>query len=441
MKKLRYLFPLIMLITLINCNNDGSTDKPKWQEIDPLLAYPDFTYNGLKPSCAACPAYTDISGESSPAANPSFKFFYKEGESNNLVVYFQGGGACWATENCLYEHTYSEELQFFETTDYLEQISSGSARSLGYGGIFDLAEDSNPFKDWDMVYIPYCTGDLHAGSNDYDYSSVPSVPTANLYDQYNNTPQTIRHRGEVNFRAVLRWIIDTRNMGSADKILVTGISGGCYGAMFNYSPVCEAFPDSIVYLLGDAGNGVVPAGFLGTVADKWGLEFPPLSEFSGSDFNSITISDFYSTLANHYSGSRVAQYTTKWDNTQSWFYNIMLGDTINYPATWGGEDDSTPVLIHTGGAWADVISDWSNSMITIRNDTASLSTQGNYRSYVAAGHDHTILMSTKFYTEDSGGTSFVQWVSDFISGVLPANEECTLCDPVTKGGGKKLYMH
>jgi hypothetical protein len=68
-------------------------------EIDPAVVYPDFEYNGLKPGCAACPPY-----------DPNFSFFARGGTSNNLVIYFQGGGACWDSMNCLYFHTYYEEV-------------------------------------------------------------------------------------------------------------------------------------------------------------------------------------------------------------------------------------------------------------------------------------------------------------------------------------------
>ena len=69
-------------------------------------------------------------------------------------MYFQGGGACWATENCLYEHTYTEKLQSFETVGFLQMLSTGSVAYLGYGGIFDCVNASNPLRDWDFVYIP-----------------------------------------------------------------------------------------------------------------------------------------------------------------------------------------------------------------------------------------------------------------------------------------------
>jgi hypothetical protein len=58
-------------------------------------------------------------------------------------------------------------------------------------GIFDQTREDNPFKDWGFVYIPYCTGDLHMGANDATYGNVP-----------------IKHRGFVNFQAVLKYLED-----------------------------------------------------------------------------------------------------------------------------------------------------------------------------------------------------------------------------------------
>lgn len=439
MKTTRYALPAVLLILLISCGKQTNT---AWQEIDPSLVYPDFTYKGLKPSCSSCPAYTDLSGNEHPAGDPSFKFFFREGASNNLVVYFQGGGACWATENCLYEHTYTEELQGFETAAFLQKLSRGAFEFLGYGGIFDFVNTGNPLRDWDFVYIPYCTADLHAGTNDYAYPSAPAAPTAKLVDQYDGAAQTIRHRGGVNFQAVLKWLAENRTLGSSDKILVTGISGGSYGAMLNFSAVCETFPDAAAYLLGDAGNGVTSPGFLGAVAPVWGMEFPALAEFDGSDFSTITAAGFYAKLANHYAVSRIAQYTTKYDHTQAWFYNIQLADTINYPETWSAGENNEPGEVHSGGTWEELVETWSANMLSLRDETIAAVTAGNYRYYIGAGRDHTVLMAKKLFAEESGGASFVQWLAAFISGdTLPESRECESCgDPVTDSGAK-LYMH
>ena len=114
-----------------------------WSEIDPAEVYPDFEYNGLTPACSACPTCT----------SDEFTFFAKKGRVNNLVIYFQGGGGCWDTVNCLYAPTYNQQQS--ETVEMFEDT-----RGMG---IFDTANRKNPFKNWYFVYIPYCTGDVHGG--------------------------------------------------------------------------------------------------------------------------------------------------------------------------------------------------------------------------------------------------------------------------------------
>jgi hypothetical protein len=112
--------------------------------------------------------------------DPKFRFFVKSGNTNKLVIYFQGGGACWHSNNCLYFHTYMEEVP--NIADY----------DTRFMGIFDTDLFFNPFKDWYFVYIPYCTADVHWGAKDTDYPDTQNA--------YYGLSQTIRHRGFVNFQ-------------------------------------------------------------------------------------------------------------------------------------------------------------------------------------------------------------------------------------------------
>ena len=128
-------------------------DIPKeWTVVDPEEKYPGFNIDGLTPSCANCPPTVDLNTRNIiDEFDPKFTFFVKGGDTNKLVVYFQGGGACWDANNCLYYHTYTEEV--LNIADY----------DTGFMGIFDTELFLNPFKDWYFVYIPYCTGDVHWG--------------------------------------------------------------------------------------------------------------------------------------------------------------------------------------------------------------------------------------------------------------------------------------
>ena len=48
-----------------------------------------------------------------PGTNPAFSFWAKRGASKNLVVYFEGGGACWDNLTCSFPIGTGLPAQFF----------------------------------------------------------------------------------------------------------------------------------------------------------------------------------------------------------------------------------------------------------------------------------------------------------------------------------------
>ncbi len=394
MKKLIILFLLPVIISLASCGDDsGKSSQPPqwWSGIDWKTAdngaYASFTNNGLSPSCSSAPG----------SINPEFSFLYRAGTTNNLVVYFQGGGACWDDNNCISVPTFSAELASYENPEYFNMMSNqeGIAVALGYGGLFDFTKESNRFRDWHFVYIPYCTGDLHWGAADHTY-----------------TGGTIRHRGHVNFRVVLEWIKNNFTT-PPDKIFVAGISAGSYGAIFNFPYIREEFPGANFFMLGDAGNGVLGGTFRTAGLPNWNIQIPdstnlPASGFTdldGLDITTLEIFDVYTKIANHYTGARFGQYTTAWDETQAYFYNVM-----NNIATPGA-----------GGVnWLDIISNttWCDWNWGMRDNLASTAaaTGSNYHSFVAPGKMHTVLMSLFYFTEESANTTLVNWIDGMLDG-------------------------
>ena len=110
----------------------------------------------------------------------------------------------------------------------------------------------------------------------------------------------------------------------------------------------------------------------------------------------------------------------------------------------GDGENMKPSTVHTGGTWQELVEKWSANMMTLRDQTVAAvpETTDNYRYYIAAGRDHTILMAGKFYTEKSGGSSFAKWVDDFIAGdTMPASTECSSCGSPVQAAGAKLYPH
>src|SRR4029078_13123523 len=80
-----------------------------------------------------------------------------------LFLYFMGGGACWDASTCFVLNT-AVHGPFGQA-----QWDARGPRALAPPR--DRARAINPFRDASYVFVPYCTGDLHAGSNVATYDA------------------------------------------------------------------------------------------------------------------------------------------------------------------------------------------------------------------------------------------------------------------------------
>ncbi len=351
----RMMVLIISVLSFVSISFAGSNIPKTWTEITPGPV--EFMGRELNPTCSGA-----------PGTDPTFKFFVKGGLLNNLVIFFDGGGACWDTINCIYAKTFSPTVD--ETVGGL----------TGAKGIFDMSRPANPFRHWNFVFIPYCTGDIHWGSASKTYPGYQG-----------DGPYTIHHKGFDNFLAVLKWI--TENFQRPNKIFVTGSSAGSYGALVGFPYIQEAYPNSVASMLGDAGFGVVTELFHDVQIHNWGFvqNLPAWIPGFERPFSDYSIAEMYKMIAQYYSNRKMGQFTNAWDGTQAFFYNVMIN--IADPTKWS---NFVPV-------WCD----WNEQML----DHADLAAEApNYRYYIAAGTAHTIMAYDEFYEENSAGVPFVQWI-------------------------------
>jgi len=171
--------------------------------------------------------------------------------SSDVVIYFLGGGACWDEQTCIVDGRAANLDTFNATTFALATLLAFPNTPL------DRALPGNPFKDASLIFVPYCTGDLHAGT------------TVNTYGT-----RIIHHAGAPNVTAFLRRLTPT--FPGARRIFVTGSSAGGYGAQINYARFVEAFPDAEVHMLADSAQAVQPSGTLyATWLAAWRPTIPP----------------------------------------------------------------------------------------------------------------------------------------------------------------------
>ena len=146
--------------------------------------------------------------------------------STKLFIYLEGGGACFNALSCI------GNSSSFGATSFNSWKGGGGA-----AGIFDTTNAANPVKDWNAVYIPYCTGDVHAGDLT---SSVPA-----------NGPQNQSFVGYANVGLDMQHIVPT--FPGVTDVLLTGISAGGFGALYNYDRVARDFCPLPVTLIDDSG--------------------------------------------------------------------------------------------------------------------------------------------------------------------------------------------
>lgn len=156
-------------------------------------------------------------------------------KSSRVLIYLEGGGACWSDFTCVQAMTASNFKSGFKEADFKSTVT----QELG-SSYFDRNAADNPFKDYSMVYVPYCTGDIHAGDNTVMYAGKPA-----------------KHVGFKNVSAYLERLAPT--FPSADRVILAGVSAGGFGASVNWEQTQKAFGKIRVDLIDDSGTPMPPS--------------------------------------------------------------------------------------------------------------------------------------------------------------------------------------
>jgi hypothetical protein len=175
-----------------------------------------------------------------------YKFWYYDSpSSNNMVVMFEGGGACWDYDTCSgragvlgasnpngLPNDYIDSMM----ANYVSPIVNGADPGLPFRSIDYIAT-----RGWDVVYMPYCTGDVHTGNS-----------TRTYYDQTGaNPPLTWRHNGYNNTVAAANFLHG--RFPTVNKLLVTGFSAGGVGTATQYYVMRRTINPSQGFSLNDSG--------------------------------------------------------------------------------------------------------------------------------------------------------------------------------------------
>ncbi|MBQ7500816.1 MAG: pectin acetylesterase [Clostridia bacterium] len=291
----------------------------------------------------------------------------KFGNEKKLIIDLYGGGVS------INEETAAAGWKFYSTT------FAGNDEAQFYGITSD--DEDNPFKDHTCVNIPYCTGDFHIGTKDFEYTGE------------DGKKHILRHHGYTNFRLAMEHL--KKYIGQPDEVIVAGYSAGAFGAAFLAEEIfAEYFPDAAnrialidsAILIGDNWKKIA--------SDVWGAPEHIYNRFTGND----PVLDSLRSLSENVRGAKILYSCSVRDGVFSAYQNYVDTGMLDADETTGGIFEKN--LKETVGELMKL----PNASVFIWND----------RESDTALTSHTLIMDR--FTETFGGISIADWLSDAVNG-------------------------
>lgn len=352
-----------------------ASDYGEWtkHEFNPNYV-PDASYPvGLRPDGPVCIAGTNYS------------VFTREGDRKKLLIFLQGGGACW---------------QGFYNCNILGDVQSPPANGP-YPGVFDPNSPDNPFADHSVVYMPYCDGSTFGGDNDVNDENFPFAPTRH-------------HRGLRNVSAGMDVAADM--FPDAKQITVMGHSAGGVGVAA-FTPFLARFVfgnNTKLTVYNDAGPIAVN---LGTPPGAGGPDIPWLSVFARQ--NDWQFQQFYPQ-------SCIDDGRCNAFGQQTGIIDWRLeNDTTIREGFYETDSDGTNRFFAQGdGTLMDP--QVYRDLILTEHGALNEAYPRRYKRFIVSGDDtHGAVQVTAstpnfptqpflFYTQQANGTMLTEWATEFI---------------------------
>ncbi len=281
-------------------------------------------------------------------------------DSTNLMIYLEGGGACF-NDACDFT---AFELPFTGPDD----------------GIFSRSNDDNPVRDWSMIYVPYCTGDIHAGDGQAELGG-----------------ELRQFRGYSNVTRYLQRVVPSFD---TERVLLTGISAGGFGAAINATQVADAYGEDVeITVVDDSGppasNDVIAPCLQDLFRETWNLDATALAQCPTCDPNNFA-SDLLAYTVENYPNLRFGLYS----NTGDAIIRGYMG------FGWGNGD-----FDNCGGVPTPVPLD------TYRLDLDYIRADYNERisTFYRTGLSHTVLR-VGYGITSVDGVSVPEWIGNVLDG-------------------------
>lgn len=392
----------------------------------PLLSNPAGFADGFRPGAYSewqtiqlAPQTGAVCGNGSP-----YKFFVNRvAGTRNTIVYMEGGGACWDYASCTGQTgVRGARNPNGIPDDYMALMNPGASL------VSPFVTRVSPFdavktQSWNMVYVPYCTGDIYSG----DKVAVYPDPTNA------NPPLVWHHNGVRNTRAVVSWLKD--NLPRPTQMLATGCSAGGAGSLTNYPAVRRDLAPDRGYLIDDSGPifsspaGGNPAQYpsvplTSLIRGAWGLDLPggPVSFLAANLplLSTGNLGSLYSALSARFPADRLG-HTHFWKdlNYSGYSYERFYPDIGNAP-----DQATKEALIHAK---------WDIDTARLRDTLGGLANFGGYFPQYRALNESHCTTIVDFKNADVQERSlqlknFIDSVLDGSGAVLDASESSDVAD-------------
>ena len=345
-------------------------------DFDPKYVF-DPTYpSSLRPDGPVCIAGTPYS------------VFTRKGDPKKLLIFMQGGGACW---------------QNFSFCNILAEDQAPPAEGP-FPGVFDPTMADNPFADYSVVYMPYCDGSTFGGDNDVKVD--PAFPFA----------PTRHHRGLRNASAGMD--VAAKMFPKAKQITVMGHSAGGVGVAA-FAPFLARFTfgnNTKLTVYNDAGPIAVN---LGTPPGAGGPDIPWLSVFARQ--NDWQFQQFYPQ-------SCIDDGLCSAFGQQTGIIHWRLGnDSTIREAFYETDSDATNRFFAQGDGMSRMDPEVYRELILAEHGALNEAYPRRYKRFIVSGDDtHGAVQVTaptlnfpfpqpfSFYTQSANGTPLTYWATEFV---------------------------
>jgi hypothetical protein len=274
--------------------------------------------------------------------------------SSNVLIFMNGGGACWDWDSCV----------VFNTSTHGPFGSAQFAQLAGGldSGAFSTSNANNVFRDWNMIFVPYCTGDVHGGDNVATYARGDEM-------------RQFFHVGRANYLAFAKRLAAT--FPSPAKLVLSGSSAGGFGASFNYVTTRTYWPTGQVYLIDDSGPALAGDRINPNLRNAWFQSWDlgtALDENCGVDCRT-DFSIAYTRLSERYPNDRFALLSSLRDQVIRTYFGLS-------PTTFES------ALLEMSAAVIDPLP--------------------NFRYFFTTGEEHTMLGAPDQF--ETGGVDLFEWM-------------------------------